>query len=451
MELKLKNIEKPNFGMPMQKPEVSKNVYEERCKKLYEKSPHDWLVIYGDKEHFGNIFYLTGFDPRFEETLFLIGPSGKKFLLVGNEGLEYSSKLKVQAHVLLCQSFSLMGQDRSKSPRLDNLLRELGINESNSIGICGWKYLEDEEKPDDTELIFVPSMILKHIENVVNTTLIDITPLLMHPEKGLRVYNEVEEIALLEYGASHSSLAVQNIVQGTKVGISEYEAVSNMNYSGDPLSTHVMFSSSKNKIVGLESPGPNIISKGDGVTTAVGFFGGLSCRAGKITDYDENFLNNIAKPYFKGICTWYENAYIGAKGKDLFEKVSRSLMEGNLKPALNPGHLTSIDEWLHSLVSPNSQESIKSGMAMQVDIIPEPLPDGTAVNCEDSVVFADKALREQIEIQYPDMWKRIKRRQKFLREQVGINIDDSLLPLSSNPGYFSPFWLSPKNILIKIS
>ena len=30
-------------------------------------------VVYGDREHFANLTYLTGFDPRFEESLLIVG------------------------------------------------------------------------------------------------------------------------------------------------------------------------------------------------------------------------------------------------------------------------------------------------------------------------------------------------------------------------------------------
>src|ERR1700688_3004910 len=43
------------------------------------------LVVYGDREHFANLAYLTGFDPRFEEALLIVGPNPIPLLVVGNE------------------------------------------------------------------------------------------------------------------------------------------------------------------------------------------------------------------------------------------------------------------------------------------------------------------------------------------------------------------------------
>ena len=49
------------------------------------------LVVYGDREHFANIAYLTGFDPRFEEALLILSSRSKPLLVVGNECEAYMS------------------------------------------------------------------------------------------------------------------------------------------------------------------------------------------------------------------------------------------------------------------------------------------------------------------------------------------------------------------------
>src|SRR5699024_5234506 len=147
--------------------------------------------------------------------------------------------------------------------------------------------------------------------------------------------------------------------------------------------------------------------------------------------------------YFKGICTWYEHADIGVSGGELFKKVSEVLAEGGLRPALNPGHLTSRDEWVHTLVRPNSHDIISSGMAMRLDIIPAPPSAGGGMNCGDSVVFADKEMKEELEEGEPEDSERIQLSHNLQKEEIGVDISDNFLPLSSNPGYESPFWLEP--------
>ena len=47
------------------------------------------LVVYGDREHFANVAYLTGFDPRFEEALLIVPADRTPLLVVGNECEDY--------------------------------------------------------------------------------------------------------------------------------------------------------------------------------------------------------------------------------------------------------------------------------------------------------------------------------------------------------------------------
>jgi hypothetical protein len=35
-----------------------------------------------------------------------------------------------------------------------------------------------------------------------------------------------------------------------------------------------------------------------------------------------------------------------------------------------------------------------------------------------------------------------------MRERLGIDVRDEVLPLTPTPGYFPPFWLSPERALV---
>ncbi|MDQ3785529.1 MAG: Xaa-Pro aminopeptidase, partial [Actinomycetota bacterium] len=85
--------------------------------------------------------------------------------------------------------------------------------------------------------------------------------------------------------------------------------------------------------------------------------------------------------------------------------------------------------------------TIESGMLFQCDIIPSPLPAGYALNCEDTIAVADQGLRAEIASGYPDVWRRITKRQSFMRDELGHEIADEILPLSTSPAYLAPFWL----------
>ena len=276
------------------------------------------------------------------------------------------------------------------------------------------------------------------------------TPVLLHPTTGLRSTIDVDQIALHEWGAARASAAVWRILTETRLGASEMEAASAMGYSGEVLSAHVMYATgdSGQPVIGLRSPGSRIANRGDGVTAGVGYWGGLSARAGLIADHDDAFLKT-ASAYFDGLVAWYEAADVGVAGEAVFAAVTETLARGGLRSALNPGHLTGHDEWIHTPIRPGSDQRIASGMPFQVDIIPTPMRAGWALNCEDGIVFADAALRAELKARHPAVAERIEARRKFVRDELGIAIRDSILPLSSTPLCLPPFWLASGRLLAR--
>ena len=52
--------------------------YEARCHAAYGQAGCDWLVVYADREHLANMAFLSGFEPRFEEALLLLGPGDRR-------------------------------------------------------------------------------------------------------------------------------------------------------------------------------------------------------------------------------------------------------------------------------------------------------------------------------------------------------------------------------------
>jgi hypothetical protein len=450
MKIEWREVELPDFGVPEESSTIPTKIYEERCCKAYTNAGCDWLIIYGDREHFANLTYLTAFDPRFEEALLLLGPDDLRILVVGNEGMGYTSQAGLKLDIALCQTFSLMGQDRSIAPSLLNVLLQTGIRRGQRLGLVGWKYLEPEEWSDGRQSFFAPAMLVDLLRELTNDpeAVVDKTWVLMHPTRGLRSNNEVEQIAAFEWAAARASSAVLRIVRGTQPGMTELQAVSCMGYAGEPLSAHVMFTSGKDKIIGLHSPRSRRVDRGVAASTGVGFWGGLCCRAGLVIEEHDEFLTRIAIPYFRGLASWYNTVHIGVKGHEVYETVSEILARGGLRSALNPGHLTSLDEWVHSPIRLFSTEQVSSGMAFQSDIIPVPMPPGFAINCEDTLVFADSNLRVDLARRYPETWSRIQARQDFMRQKLGIEISDETLPLSTIPAYLSPLWLLPSKVLV---
>jgi hypothetical protein len=102
-----------------------------------------------------------------------------------------------------------------------------------------------------------------------------------------------------------------------------------------------------------------------------------------------------------------------------------------------------LDEWVNSLVGPGSTVELRLGMALQVDII---LATGTAyftTNIEDGIAVADESLRRAFAAAYPDAWRRIDMRRRFMTDVLGIDLHPDVLPFSNIPAWLPPFLLRP--------
>ena len=62
--------------------------------------------------------------------------------------------------VVLAQSMSLMGQDRSRKPNLAAVLRDAGLEAGQTSGLAGWKYLEPAEWDEPAPGFFVPHALV---------------------------------------------------------------------------------------------------------------------------------------------------------------------------------------------------------------------------------------------------------------------------------------------------
>ena len=451
MPVTLRDVAIPVFGVPLEAPQIPAATYDARCNTAYAKAACDWLVVYADREHHANMAFLSGFEPRFEEALLLLGPAGRRVLVVGNEGEGYAPVASLpRLEVELAQTLSLMGQDRSLKPRLGGVLKDAGLGRGQTIGLVGWKYLEAGER--DEPGYFVPHFMVGLLERIAGgpDALTDATPVMMHPTTGLRSTIDADQISLHEWGAARASAAVWRIVEGTRPGMTETEAAGQMGYAGEVLTAHTMLATgdSREPVIGMASPGGRIVKRGDGVTAAAGYWGGLSARAGLIAEHDEAFLKT-ASAYFEGMIAWYEAADISVTGGAIFEAVTERLARGGLRSALNPGHLTGHDEWIHTPVQPGSAETIASGMPFQVDVIPTPLRSGWALNCEDGIVFADAALRAALKARHRHVFDRIEARRAFVADRLGVAIRETILPLSSTPLCLPPFWLAAGRLLVQ--
>ena len=222
-----------------------------------------------------------------------------------------------------------------------------------------------------------------------------------------------------------------------------------------PHSCHTMLSSGE-RLVGLNSASGRMLETGDPVTTAVGYWGGLSSRMGWLaadaSDLPEaarDYVDRLAGPYFACAAEWYETIGIGVTGGELDALARRHLGTPFFNLVLNPGHLIHIDEWMNTQVYPGSTEPFLSGQAVQCDIIPAAGPPYHGANIEDGIALLDERGRDVLKAEFPGVWGRIEARRAFMGDVLGIKLKPEVLPLSNLAGAMPPYWLAPDRIVAR--
>ncbi|MDD5570938.1 MAG: hypothetical protein PHD97_07250 [Bacteroidales bacterium] len=455
----LDNITLPEFGMPTVEPKISSEIYNKRIEKTLkclEKRNIDVLVVYADREHMANLSYLVGYDPRFEEALLILRKGSKPALLIGNEGWGFADLCPVEVKKVLFQSMSLLGQSRQESKMLKDIFMSEGISKGKKVGIAGWKYFSNQETPSPEQWIESPSYIADTLREITgnNNNVVNVTDIFMNPADGLRIINEVDQLAAFEFASCYSSQGLRNVIFGLKTGMTEYEASRLMGSCGIPLSCHQMLSTGKRAEYGLPSPSMKRIEKGETFTMAFGLWGALNARAGFVV-HDEkelpegirDYVDKLVIPYYTAIAEWYEHIGIGVKGGELYDIIHNRLNDKFFGVGLNPGHYIHLDEWVHSPVFKGSEIVLKTGMAMQADVIPATGTEYYTTNIEDGLALCDETMRKEFENKYPDAWKRIQKRRQFVMETLGIRLKPEVLLFSNIPAYLTPYLLSPTKAL----
>jgi hypothetical protein len=455
MSVHLSEIDWPEFDIPEERPSVSRVELASRLEAAragMRKLDLSHLLVYGDREHSANLLYLSGCDPRFEEALLVLGTEGPARLLVGNEGLGYTGISPLALEVELFQPFSLIGQDRSRSRPLVEILRHAGLASGQRVGTMGWKFELGADGQTDRSWLEIPAYLVEAIRQIGAQPL-NATDLLMHPGHGLRARCSAPEAAALEFAATRTSESVKRLLFGLRPGQREYEAARAYQADGLPLCCHPMVSAGEKAPLGLSSPSGRRIERGEPITAAFGVWGSLTARAGMVAEGPEelrpelrDFYPRFAITYYGAVQAWYEALALGCPGGEVVAAVSAATPADVWTPALNPGHLIHTDEWVSTPFFARSVIPLASGMALQMDIIPVSRGPFCIANAEDGVVLADEALRAELASQHSEVWKRIQARHQFMREVLGILLRPEVLPLGNTPGLFPPYFLNPRRI-----
>ena len=444
-------VDLPAYDLPAEPPSVPLPTYQARlaaARAAAAEAGLDALLVYADREHFANLSYLTGYDPRFEESLLILTPGRAPMLLVGNEGLSYAAVVPSSVEVVLYQSFSLVNQDRSVSPRLGVVLKAAGLGEGvRRVGIAGWKWFSPAEADSPASWVDAPAFIVDVLRSL-GCEVVNATGLFAAPGSGLRLINDADQLACFEFAATHGSESMRRLLFGVRPGLTELAAFTLYQPIGLPLSYHPVLLSGERAALGLASASGRVLRQGDPMSASLGYWGSNIARGGflvaSVSDLPVgDYVERLVAPYFACAAEWYETIGIGVTGGELFSVMQRYLSDPFFGVRLNPGHFIHLDEWPSSPAYAGSSVALVSGMALQLDIIPATGTVYHTSNIEDGVALADNELRALLAARYPGLWRRVLTRRAFMADVLGIRLKPEVLPLSNLAGYLPPLWLSP--------
>ena len=439
----------PLFGDGDPQPALPVERYAERIEQLRARMAGrglDRLIVWADREHSAGLSFLAGFDPRFEEAVLIVGADGDPAILVGNECWGMAGAAPLPMRRILFQDLSLPGQPRDRSRPLAEILAGEGVVRGARIGVVGWKTYADQS------LIEAPAFLVDELRRLTGASgLVEsASDILIDPADGLRVINDVDQLAALEWASTRTSGGLRRLIVGLRPGLTEREAVRLLEWDGTPLSCHLMLTAGPRASLGLLSPSDRPIERGDRFTTAFGIWGALTCRAGFVVEDAGglpagigDYVDRLVGPYFAAVVEWYETIRVGIPGGALHDIVDRHLGDPFFGIFLNPGHQIHLDEWVNSPIAPGSTIALRSGMAFQVDIIPATGGPYFTTNIEDGIALADEGLREALAAAYPAAWARIEARRAFMADSLGVRLHPDVLPFSNLPAYLPPFLLRP--------
>lgn len=405
----------------------------------------DSVIIYADREHGDNFEYFTGFVPRFEEALLIVHQSGKAYLLLGNENMKMAAYSRIDAEAIHVPFFSLPNQPMKDDTRLEDYFQAADISTGKKVGVIGWK-LFTSTSYQNQYLFDLPYYLidtLKHLE----IELFNFSEVLISPEKGIRTVNNANEIASFEYGAALAGRSLLDALDHIDLGKTEIEIADLLASGGQPQTVTTICATGDRFTDAVVYPRSKAIQLGDKMSLTIGFKGGLSSRsayavsaASELPIKEQDYVAKVVTPYFRALAAWLQTIQIGISGDFLYQNIQTVLPQEDFHWELNPGHFTATEEWLASPFYPDSTCTVKSGQIFQIDIIPS-VAGFAGVSAEEGIAIADKALRTEIQTDYPLVWERIMRRRNYLKKELGIELSEEILPMSDTLAYYRPYLL----------
>lgn len=424
---------------------------QERLDKVIEKMHHadiDALVIYEDLEHGSNFEYLTGFLTRFEEGVLVLHKNRSAYLLLGNENTKMVNYSRIPAQLIHVPYFSLPNQPMENDRAIVEYFREAGIGKGQRIGVVGWKMFTGR-MADNRKLFDIPGYLVDALKAIVGEEYMENScHLFIGGCGGARTINNANEIAHYEYGSALASDRISLALNQVRPGVSEMELGGYLNAAGQPNSVVTVAATGERFQDANLYPTDKKVSMGDKMSLTVGYKGGLSSRAGyaaetaeQLPEANRDYVERLAAPYFTAVTAWLETIRIGMTGGELYRNIQKVLPRERYHWSLNPGHLTGDEEWMSSPVYAGSEEILRSGMLLQIDIIPS-VSGYAGAGCESGIALADDTVRERIKAEYPELYQVFRERQRYIRQVINIRLPDEVLPMNDTVAYYRPFFFN---------
>ncbi|MDO4796784.1 MAG: M24 family metallopeptidase [Coriobacteriales bacterium] len=408
----------------------------------------DKLVVYCDVEHAWNFAYLVGYYTRFEEGLMVLDAAGDMRLVLGNENLNKAGKARFTAEGILASKLSLPNQPQKDDRPMAEYLTEAGIACGQKVGLAGWKLFTG--KADQGLALFdAPAFVVDALRELVGKSgsLVNATALFVG-EDGARETNNANEIAHYEFGAALAGDCMLDTMDAVVEGATELELGDKLVRYGQHTTVTTIAATGERFLKANMFPAGGVVKAGNPISLTVGYQGGSSSRssyavhdAGELPVSARDWMDEMAKPYFDAYVTWLEAIRIGMVGGELFDIIEDVLPRAEYGWSLCPGHLIAEEEWLCSPVYEGSAERLKSGMMFQIDIIPGK-PGMNGCCAESTVVLADAQLKADLAEQYPLLWSRMQERIAYVRDVLGVELSNDVLPMCSSVAYLRPYLLN---------
>ena len=438
---------------------LSDETFRERKNKLLQAMKDngvDLVFVYADREHGANFEYLTGFIPRFEEAMLAIASTGEAILFLGNENVKMAPHSRMKAQLVHVPYFSLPNQPMENDRSLRDIISDAIDFRGKTIGIIGWKVFTSHFE-DNRQLFDVPYFIVDILQRLAKEhggEAMNASTLFMGENGGIRTTNNANEIEHYEYGSSLASDCVLDVLNQVEIGKTEMELASSLSAFGQPHNVTAICATGDRFTNAVIYPRNKAVQLGEKFSSTTGFKGGLASRSGYVVNNTEelpadvqDYLERAAIPYYAAVVAWLEQIKIGMKGGELYEIIEEVLPKEDYHWHLNPGHLTADEEWLSSPVYPQSSTELKSGMLLQIDIIPS-VQGYAGASAETGIALADEQLREEIRENSPELWERILKRRDYIEKELHIRLHLEVLPLSDTVGYCRPYLLNKESALL---